>query len=40
MAIRWGENMAGGRVIGDFINFRDLAPTFMEVAGLHPAPIA
>jgi arylsulfatase A-like enzyme len=38
MAIRWGKHMAGGRVIGDFINFRDFAPTFMEVAGLRPAP--
>src|SRR6185295_14367213 len=33
MAVRWGGHMAGGRVIGDFINFRDFAPTFMEVAG-------
>ena len=38
MAIRWGKHMAGGRVIGDFINFRDFAPTFMEVAGLKPPP--
>jgi arylsulfatase A-like enzyme len=37
MAIRWGKNIAGGRVIGDFVNFRDFAPTFMEVAGLRPA---
>jgi arylsulfatase A-like enzyme len=38
MAVRWGGHMAGGRVIGDFINFRDFAPTFMQVAGLQPAP--
>jgi N-sulfoglucosamine sulfohydrolase len=38
MAIRWGGHMTGGRVVGDFINFRDFAPTFMEVAGLKPAP--
>jgi N-sulfoglucosamine sulfohydrolase len=37
MAIRWGKHIAGGRVISDFINFRDFAPTFMEIAGLHPA---
>ena len=37
MAIRWGGHIAGGRVIGDFINFRDFAPTFLEVAGLEPA---
>ena len=38
LAIRWGGHISGGRVIGDFINFRDLAPTFMEVAGLRAAP--
>jgi arylsulfatase A-like enzyme len=38
MAIRWGKHMAGGRVVSDFINFRDFAPTFMEVAGLKPPP--
>jgi arylsulfatase A-like enzyme len=37
MAIRWGGHIAGGRVIDDFINFRDFAPTFMEVAGVKPA---
>ncbi len=36
MAIRWGKNITGGRVVDDFINFRDLAPTFLEVAGLKP----
>src|SRR5262249_48303167 len=38
MAIRWGGHMTAGRVISDFINFRDFAPTFMEVAGLKPTP--
>ena len=38
MAIRWGGHVAGGRVISDFVNFRDFAPTFMQVAGLQPAP--
>lgn len=38
LAVRWGKHMAGGRIIGDFIHFRDFAPTIMEVAGLKPAP--
>jgi arylsulfatase A-like enzyme len=38
MAARWGAQVPGGRVIDDFINFRDLAPTFLEAAGLKPAP--
>jgi arylsulfatase A-like enzyme len=37
MAVRWGGHIAGGRVISDFVNFRDFAPTFMQVAGLQPA---
>jgi arylsulfatase A-like enzyme len=38
LAVRWGRNIAGGRVVDDFINTRDFAPTFMELAGLKPAP--
>jgi N-sulfoglucosamine sulfohydrolase len=34
MAVRWGRRVKPGRVIGDFINVRDLAPTFLEAAGL------
>ena len=37
LAVRWGANIKGGRVIEDFINTRDFAPTFMELAGLKPA---
>jgi len=37
LAICWGKHMAGGRVIDDFINTRDYAPTFLEAAGLPPA---
>src|SRR5262249_126875 len=37
MAVRWGPNIKAGRVIDDFINTRDLAPTFMQLAGLEPA---
>lgn len=38
LAIRWGAVSPGGRVVDDFINFRDLAPTFLEAAGLTPPP--
>ncbi len=33
-AARWGNKIKPGRVVDDFINFPDVAPTFMEVAGL------
>ena len=36
MAIRWGAEVKGGRVVDDFINVRDIAPTFLELAGLKP----
>jgi N-sulfoglucosamine sulfohydrolase len=36
LAVRWG-GIEGGRVIDDFINVRDYAPTFLELAGLEPA---
>ncbi|MEX2264280.1 MAG: sulfatase [Bryobacteraceae bacterium] len=32
LAVRWGKNIQPGRVIDDFINVRDFAPTFLEVA--------
>jgi N-sulfoglucosamine sulfohydrolase len=33
MAIRWPEGIKGsGRVVDDFVNFTDLAPTFLEAA--------
>lgn len=34
MAIRWGRHVRPGRVVDDFINVRDFAPTFLEAAGL------
>ena len=34
MAVRWGRRVKPGRVVDDFINVRDLAPTFLEAAGL------
>ncbi|MFN3322907.1 MAG: sulfatase [Bryobacteraceae bacterium] len=38
LAIRWGARVKGGRTVDDFINVRDFAPTFLEAAGLPPAP--
>jgi len=34
LAIRWGAKVKGGRVVEDLVNLADLAPTFLEVAGL------
>lgn len=34
MAVRWPAKVPGGRVIDDFVHFADLAPTFLEAAGL------
>ena len=36
LAIRWGDNITTGRTIGDFVSLCDLAPTFLEAAGLTP----
>ncbi len=38
LAIRWPARIPSGRTVDDFVNFRDLAPTFLELAGLavHP----
>ena len=38
LAIRWLRAAPGGRVIHDFTNLIDLAPTFLEAAGLDPHP--
>jgi arylsulfatase A-like enzyme len=37
LAIRWGKKVAGGRVIDDFVSLTDLAPTYLEAAGV-PRP--
>lgn len=34
LAIRWGQQVKSGRTVNDFINVRDFAPTFLEIAGL------
>lgn len=37
LAARWPGGKAG-RVVDDFVNLMDLAPTFLEAGGLKPAP--
>lgn len=40
LAVRWGKNIPSGRVVDDFINARDFAPTFLEAAGVQkPATV-
>lgn len=34
LAIRWGARVQGGRNVEDFVSLGDLAPTFLEAAGL------
>ena len=34
--VRWGDKVKGGRMVDDFINLMDLAPTFLEIGGLTP----
>lgn len=36
LAIRWGRKLQAGRIVEDFVNLTDMAPTFLEVAGLPP----
>lgn len=36
LAIRWGAKIKGGRSVTDFTSLTDLAPTFLEAAGLTP----
>jgi len=36
LAVRWGDRVRGGRVVDDLVSFIDLAPTFLEAAGLEP----
>lgn len=39
LAVRWGARVKGGRAVDDFVSLSDLAPTFLEAAGL-PVPAA
>ncbi len=34
LAIRWGDEAKAGRTVTDFTSFTDLAPTFLEAAGI------
>ncbi len=36
LAVAWGARAAGGRVVEDFVSLADLAPTFLEAAGIRP----
>jgi N-sulfoglucosamine sulfohydrolase len=36
LAMRWPAAIKPGRVVEDFVNVRDFAPTYMELAGLKP----
>ncbi|MFN4259467.1 MAG: sulfatase [Gemmataceae bacterium] len=36
LAIRWGRKVPAGRTVTDFVSLTDLAPTFLEAAGLKP----
>ena len=38
LALRWGAAIPGGRTLTDFVSFVDLAPTFLQAAGLQPLP--
>jgi N-sulfoglucosamine sulfohydrolase len=38
LAIRWPARIKGGRTVADFVGHADLAPTFLEAAGLAPPP--
>lgn len=38
LAMRWGKGIKPGRVVEDFINVRDFAPTYLELAGLPKHP--
>ncbi|MGE0375102.1 MAG: sulfatase [Planctomycetaceae bacterium] len=39
LAARWGAKVPGGRVVDDFVCLPDLAPTFLEAAGLAPPDV-
>ncbi len=36
LVIRWPERVRGGRTCDDFVSLADLAPTFLELAGIEP----
>jgi arylsulfatase A-like enzyme len=36
LAVRWPAKVKGGRQLEDFVSFTDLAPTFLQLAGVKP----
>ncbi|MDR1962406.1 MAG: sulfatase [Planctomycetaceae bacterium] len=36
LLVRWGDKIKGNRTVDDFVNMMDIAPTFLEIAGLTP----
>ena len=38
LAVRWGTRVKGGRTVDDFVSLADLAPTFLEAAGVKSPP--
>lgn len=38
LAIRWPARFKGGRILDDFISLWDIAPTFLEAAGINAVP--
>jgi len=38
LAVCWGKAIPGGRTVTDFVSFVDLAPTFLEAAGVGRMP--
>lgn len=38
LAVRWGARVKAGRTVDDFVSLSDLAPTFLEAAGLTVPP--
>jgi len=38
LAVQWQARIPGGRVVNDLVSFIDLAPTFLEAAGLPSQP--
>ncbi len=34
LAVRWGDKIKGGRRVTDFVSLADLAPTFLDLAGV------
>ncbi len=38
LAMRWGKVIKPGRVVDDFVNVRDFAPTYLELAGVKQHP--